>query len=634
MAVKVKTDTEKAKSSSKGSKVVHLREFKYHDRNTSKLIKGDKRDQAFTAASSVDTSTIHFTEPWLVLKESVSQQKEPPVLINGMQLKDWKKSKQLLRSCEETAPAANDPDVRKSSKSKPVSSGYIPILPQDLNFRYRMWLQAYSFTCQRKLEWDAPYVLLSNKEEHIARLERMKSREDHLTEFPHAFKKHSWRPREEAQRSVLTGWTGGRPPTVNQLLEQAYRKGYRFCPRDNPEWREKLKDKVRSLDNPVVQPNRPLQLAQNQPTNTHWPNFITSTEVYGLANWFRRKEHSKYDWSVIDPDKKVHAAWYQATGRRRILSFFNHLCPDSDLKHRTKDDEKVLRILRHPRFVKSKIADVKGSNPRSVELKQAHDNWMEKLGKQKYQSEVKKYYGWLKSTSVFNSMTVYLPKLIKSGGLLLGSRKEGEKVLQLLKEINPQFDIRQYIYEYLHFDDCWTCFLKHYEKWIAGSITIDELRSEAHHIFISGKISAPSLPVLPKSEKVLLLKHKPTKSAIRKATASSPGESKRTMFVSSRGDVTPTLPLITKEEAVQLGYASPDRGESNSESLIVQRIVRDKEALDRWHSLGVNNVEHFVLARGWKKIGEILLPVDKPTDDKGGEIATIELPPAIGRRCK
>ena len=70
---------------------------------------------------------------------------------------------------------------------------------------------------------------------------------------------------------------------------------------------------------------------------------------------------------------------------------------------------------------------------------------------------------------------------------------------------------------------------------------------------------------------------------------------------------------------------------SNRESLIVKDVVLSKEALDSWNSQGYGNVDHFILARGWKKIGALMLPTD-PIDNEDNGVVTIELPPAIGRR--
>ena len=594
MAMKVRTDTESKSSKSSasgGSNVTSLAEFKYHARNNLN-VKGDLRDQSLTAATLVDTSTIHFNQPlYRISKEDLSEQATPVI------------GKQQLEKLFSTK-AANDPTTSH-------------LLSQDINPMLASWLAAYSFTCQRTKQAEAPFVRLVDKEAHIAHHERMGRR--HLKLVPPPM------PPEWRTRKATLGWSG-RPPTPLQLVQRTLR---RSTERKLTVMRKRISEAIRLPE------NNPYQWVQNQPTNYHWPGLITLTQVYGIANWMRRKEQSRYDFTYSDNPEKESCSipvsnYFRYCARKRRLSFFNHLCTDDDLKLQTKGDEEVFNRFKSPHEVKALAAKLPTqSNPRTIKLKKDHDRWMQILGqrlgtptrKQRQEErcsaiqQAKEYYSYLKHKARSNPFTPYVPtkspKEVVGG--TVGCRYEGMWAWHALSVI---VDTRKLIVNSLVFDDYWMRYVGWYKSWQEGVITFDELRETAQGIFdFQNEYQQPLASTGdPKEER----------------STDTFSLNKRTLFVDRNGVVTDKLSLVTREEAVERGYASPVLM-SNRESLIVKDVVLSKEALDSWNSQGYGNVDHFILARGWKKIGALMLPTD-PIDNEDNGVVTIELPPAIGRR--
>ena len=380
--------------------------------------------------------------------------------------------------------------------------------------------------------------------------------------------------------------------------------------------------------------NNPYQWVQNQPTNYHWPGLITLTQVYGIANWMRRKEQSRYDFTYSDNPEKESCSipvsnYFRYCARKRRLSFFNHLCTDDDLKLQTKGDEEVFNRFKSPHEVKALAAKLPTqSNPRTIKLKKDHDRWMQILGqrlgtptrKQRQEErcsaiqQAKEYYSYLKHKARSNPFTPYVPtkspKEVVGG--TVGCRYEGMWAWHALSLI---VDTRKLIVNSLVFDDYWMRYVGWYKSWQEGVITFDELRETAQGIFnMSNECQQPLASTGDKEE----------------CGTDTFSLNKRTLFVDRNGVVTDKLSLVTREEAIERGYASPVLM-SNRESLIVKDVVLSKKALDSWNSQGYGNVDHFILARGWKKIGALMLPTD-PIDNEDTGVVTVELPPAIGRR--
>ena len=614
MAMKVRTDTESKSSKSSasgGSNVTSLAEFKYHARNNLN-VKGDLRDQSLTAATLVDTSTIHFNQPlYRISKEDLSEQATPVI------------GKQQLEKLFSTK-AANDPTTSH-------------LLSQDINPMLASWLAAYSFTCQRTKQAEAPFVRLEDKEAHIAHHERMERRQLKLVPPP--------MPWEWRTRKATLGWSG-RPPTELQLRQRWIRKGSKA--------RSALVGMQQRISKAIRLPeNNPHQWVQNQPTNRHWSCLTTSTDVNGIANWMRRKEHSRYEFSYPDtPDEnspKIPTSYYfKLCARKRRLSFFNHLCTDDDLKLPTKGDEEVFNRFKSPHEVKALAAKLPTqSNPRTIKLKRDHAKWMQILGKrlgaptrkQRYKAalratvsqllqpeskrqkkerckaiqQARDYYSYLKHKARSNQFIPYVPvKSLEVGGGTIGCRYEGMWAWHALSLI---VDTRKLIVDSLVFDDYWMRYVGWYKSWQGGVITFDELRETAQGIFnMSNECQQPLASTGDKEE----------------CGTDTFSLNKRTLFVDRNGVVTDKLSLVTREEAIERGYASPVLM-SNRESLIVKDVVLSKKALDSWNSQGYGNVDHFILARGWKKIGALMLPTD-PIDNEDNGVVTVELPPAIGRR--